>query len=598
MSKRDRYIYNSQDFINNLKYLYILIVMSVLIIILRLVYLQVVKYQYFLSSAKRNYIRLIDLIPARGYIKTKDGAIYAKNTPTFSVFLLKSKKVKERDIKTLSLILKLKEKYIKSKMHLALYNQSILLKSSISRREVYNLLNSESLKSLINIEVTPKRVYPNNAVEYANIVGYLSEVSKQDFLKNYRYHIDELIGRKGIEKKYNDLLRGEWGYKEIEAKSNGEVVKVLSKIPPKKGKDITLSIDSRLQSYIYNIFKKNNLQGSIIVMKTDGHILGIANSKSFNPNYFINGMSSKVWNMLKKKNKMNLFDMSLQGSYPPGSLIKPFVALSALKEGIIKPDTVVECPYSIQIGKNLYRDWKPGGFGKINLQRAIESSSDVFFYQLGMKLGIDKLRLYLSQFGFGRRPKLFDYCAKGNLPSKIWKYRKLKTSWYVGDTISTSIGQGFFLSTPLQVALAFNMIANNGIGYKPTLINDKQKKVEYVFKSKYYDKIKKALWLVVNGKYGTGARAKIEGLDICGKTGTSQVVSSYFYKSIKKKLKEKKISIKRAKKYFPHAWFASFAPLNNPKVVVVVFVEHGEHSSNAAEIAKHIYQKLQQLKLI
>ncbi len=598
MERKDNYIYHSPQFTGNLQYFITIIVFSFLIIIIRLFYLQILKNDYYSHLSKQNYIRLISNPPVRGDIVSSDGIVYATNKPSFSIYISKSEKINKRIIKELAKSIGVSVDYVKNKLSLIGYSQSIILKPNASRRDVFNVLSNQDLTSFVNVEVSPERFYPSHAEKYANIVGYVSEVSREDLIKHAYYKVGEFVGRKGVEKKYNDLLRGKWGYKEIEVASNGSVVNVLSKTPPKKGEDITLSLNSKLQSYLYDTLNSGKYEGSIIVMRPDGHILGMANTGSFDPNYFVSRMSAKKWKELKKKHIVNMFDFATQGAYPPGSLIKPFIALAALKDKVITLNTVLTCPHSIQIGKNIYHDWKFGGFGKIKLQRAIESSSDVFFYQLGMKLGIDKIDFYLSQFGFGRSPKLFSYCSNGSLPSRIWKYKKYRQDWYVGDTITTAIGQGFFLVSPLQVAVAFSIIANDGIGYTPTLNKNKKSPAMYIFKSRFYKDIKKALWLVVNGKFGTAHLAKIDGLNICGKTGTSQVVASSVYESIKKRLKEHKITLKKAKKYFPHAWFASFAPMKKPKVVVVVFLEHGEHSSEAAALSKEVYMKLKELSII
>ena len=598
MEKKDNYIYHSVEVAGNIKYLAAVIALSFFVVMIRLVYLQVVKNSYYLNMSKQNYIRLIGLLPVRGNIISSNGIICASNKPTFSIYISKNKRIDGKIIHKLSVVLNLPEYYIKNKLSFVGYFQSVILKPDATREDVFRVLSDPQLSKFIDIEVSPKRFYPDDAKIFANVVGYVSEASKRDLQNHPNYKVGESVGRIGVEKKYNDVLRGRWGYKEIEVTANGSIVKTLSETPPKKGADLKLSLNIKLQSYLYNILNSGQYRGSIVVMRPNGHILAMANTGSFNPNYFVEGLSLKKWKKLRKKHLINMFDLSTQGAYPPGSLIKPFIALSALKDGVITPRTVLMCPQSIKIGKNVYRDWKAGGFGKISLKRAIESSSDVFFYQLGMKLGINKMDFYLAQFGFGRSPKLFSYCTKGNLPSRAWKYKKYHQDWYVGDTITTAIGQGFFLVSPLQVAEAFSIIANNGVGYVPVLLKDKKSPIRYVFRSKYYKDIKKYLWLVVNGKYGTARVAKIDGMNICGKTGTSQVVTSKVYKSVKKKLKEHKISIKKAQKYFPHAWFASFAPLNHPKVVVVVFLEHGEHSSKAAKIAKYIYLELKLLSLV
>ena len=599
MAKRDKYIITKAEKLKkSTDYLGIAIVLSFIILVARLFYLQIIKGDYFLELSRKNSIRLIGIAPPRGDIKTSDGMLYAKNTPSFSVSIYKTPDLTEEAIKKIANIISIEPSAIKKRLKITPYYRNVLIKRNISRNEVFNLLFNSKISKFVNIEVTPKRIYPSNAFAYANIVGYLTEVSVDDLRKDPSLKVGELIGRKGIEKKYDKILRGKWGYKEVQTTSSGTILKTISKTPPKKGKNLTLTINSKLQTYIYELFKEEGLHGAAVVMRPDGAILAIVDSDTFNPNYFMEGLTKKEWQELKKKHLLNLFDIATQGAFPPGSLIKPFMALAALEEGIITPDQTIFCPYAVKIGKYIYRDWKPGGFGKINLYRAIESSSDVYFYQIGMKLGIDKIDYYLSKFGFGKSPQLFSYCTKGNLPSRQWKYKKYKQGWYIGDTISTSIGQGFFLASPLQVALAFSVIANDGIGYKPFLIKNTKREILYIFKSKYYKEIKKALWLAVNGPYGTAYNSRIKDLNICGKTGTSQVVKSSVYKRVKKLLKEKKIKLKKAIKYFPHAWFASFAPLNKPQVIVVVFLEHGEHSSIAAAFAGLIYDKLIQLKLI
>ncbi len=596
MSKRDEYILKLKDLKGGINYLIAFIFLSFILIVLRLLYLQVVKHNYFSELAKKNRIRLIKILPTRGTIKTSDGITYAKNIPAFSLYYTRNLRTNTREIKKLSFLLNIDyEKLLKEIKKHPPYS-SFLLESDVPRNKIFWIMFYKEKFNNIDIEVTARRYYPGDAYVYADIVGYVSLASAYDIRKNPLIVPGEEVGRKGVERKYNSVLLGKFGYKEFEVNAMGIRIKMLSITPPKNGKNITLTVNAKLQNYLYKLL--GNHSGAIIVMKTNGAILGMVSKPTYDPNLFLKKLTRTQWNRLLKNKTMNLFDIATQATFPPGSIIKPFVAIGALRSGIITPRTILFCPPFIKIGKNIYKDWNPAGFGRINLYRALASSSDVFFYQVGKKLGIKRLDLYLSQFGFGKSPGLFSYTAKGILPSPEEKYKLYGKKWYIGDTIITTIGQGYFLVSPLQVAVAYQMLANSGIAYKPFLLKGEKPSILYIFQTPYYGVVKRALWEVVNKPYGTAFDCKIKGLNICGKTGTSQIVTSKAFKKLKKEYKEGKISKKTLLKYTPDAWFASFAPMNKPKVVVVVFLRHGRSSWYAASLARKVYIELIKLHIL
>ncbi|MCD6129357.1 MAG: penicillin-binding protein 2 [Deltaproteobacteria bacterium] len=567
-------------------YLRLIIIIAIFLVVVRLFYLQVVKYKYYKGLASGNVIRLVKLEPVRGKIITADGVIVAGNKPTFNVYFRYSKRVDKREIELLSSILGKDTRklftLIKPK------RAKILIAQNVDQETILRLYTHQKELSSVSVDIKPRRYYPY-PFSFAHITGYLAQVHTKE--ENRVYSTGEIVGKMAVEKKYDKYLRGKKGYREILVDASGKKIKVLSEDKPISGKDIVLTINWQLQNYIYQAMQE--FKGTVVVLDPrDGKILAMVSKPSYDPNLFISPVNKSKLNDIFKSNRGVLENKAIRGLYPPGSVLKPFIAAAALDLGIINDKEEVNCPYSINVGIREYCDWKHGGFGEISVYKAIEGSSDVFFYLLGLQMGINNIDYYLYKFGFGRKCGLCDCEHKGIIPSPEWKLRKTGEKWYLGDTVSTVIGQGYTLVTPLQMAVAYAALANGGIIYRPYIVSLMgNKKIPTTIRwhirknKKVFDIVRKAMYLVVNGDSGTGKRARINGWDICGKTGTSQVISRL-------------VAIDKFtnKKFMPHSWFASFAPMNNPQVVVVTLIEHGGAGGKAATLlTKKVYEKLIEL---
>jgi penicillin-binding protein 2 len=577
----------SKNFNTAKNYIKFILIITTLIIIGRLFYLQVVNYNLYNEMAKNNCLRIIGIRPARGEILTSDNYIIASNEPSFTLYFTRNIKTDPKEIYLLSNILKEPKEKIEKKIDSISYFSTQVLANNISHDQVFEILSHKDILKNVDVEIEPKRVYLGNPYIYAPVIGYIQEASQED-IKNGAPP-GSYVGQMGVEALFNKQLEGTWGYKEVERNVSGTTVKILGQQNPKKGENIRLTINYKAQQIAYDAL--GNYKGAVVILRNNGNVLALVSKPSFNPNDFVNGISEKEWQQLQKGDKISLFNRAVQGAYPPGSTIKPFLIFAALQKGIITPDTYLYCPYEIKIGTYTFKDWKPGGFGKINLYTALAGSSDVFMYQIGMKLGIKTIDEYLQKFGFGKSVGLFGYESKGIIASPQYKYKMFHTPWYLGDTITSAIGQAYTLFTPLQLAVGFSVIANDGIAYKPRLSYIEPKTILYDIKNgkKDFEIIKNALELTVSSPIGTAHNALIPNLTICGKTGTAQVVTS---KQLDSLLIQNNWDLNKIRKFLPQAWFASFAPKHDPQIIMVVFLEHGYDSHYAAAVSRKIYEGL------
>jgi penicillin-binding protein 2 len=376
---------------------------------------------------------------------------------------------------------------------------------------------------------------------------------------------------------FDKTLRGIPGEKVIEVDSLGREIRLLKEKNPIKGEDTRLTLDINLQKEAEEAFAER--AGALVAIKPDtGEVLGLVSKPSFDPNHFAKGVRYEEWTALTQDKNKPLLNRALQSQYPPGSTFKIIMAIAALEEGVITPETKVECRGGITYGRWHFGCWRKKGHGVVSLHRALVESCDVYFYEVGKRLGIDKIYDYASSFGLGKETgfKLVNE-RRGLIPNTKWKEENKKQPWYPGETLNTAIGQGYVATTPIQMAVMMSAVANGGILYRPTLITETIPVLSGKIKARHetLEIVKRALFGVVNEPGGTGWAAKSGLASICGKTGTAQVIAM------------RGISQNQSEKLRDHAWFVAFAPIENPEIALSVFVEHGGHGgATAAPIAK------------
>jgi len=572
---------------------------AISVLIIRLGYLQIIKGDEFRQKSENNSVRFRNLKPLRGLIMDRNRVILADNRPSFDVIYIPNKNRGNE-----SSIEKLKNLYQSKSLEL-LYDQSvsknakpylpIKLEKNVGMEKIALIETNALDLPGIYIDVSPIRLYLNGEM-LAPIIGYTGEISKEDLGKNDgRYTYGDVLGKHGVEKFFDSYIRGRRGAELVEVNVYGKEIKNLGRIDPVSGCNIVLNIDADLQKATREALAGRS--GAAVVLDVrDGSILAMFSAPSFDPNLFNSGISYEQWEKLKNNPLCPLSNKAISGQYPPGSTYKLIVAAAALEEGVINPETKIFCNGSFTLGNRTYRCWKKGGHGSVNLHQAIVGSCDVYFYTVGKMLGVDKIAQYAKRFGLGEIAGIdLPNEKSGLVPTKDWKLKRKKSPWLMGETISISIGQGFNLVTPLQLANAFSAFANGGTLWRPRLVKYiettdgklykqflPEKEGELKLSPKTVESLNSALWGVVNEPGGTGKNAKLSGVDVCGKTGTSQVLG----------LSENEIA-RRAKRLAAfqkdHALFACYAPLKNPEIAVAVILEHaGGGGAAAAPVARKI----------
>mmetsp|Transcript_21554 Transcript_21554/g.10023 ORF Transcript_21554/g.10023 Transcript_21554/m.10023 type:complete len:541 (-) Transcript_21554:4380-6002(-) len=469
----------------------------------------------------------------------------------------------------------------------------VLLKQDISRDTVAVVeVNKFDLPGII-LSVTPKRhcIYEECA---AHLIGYLGEIDA-DELTDGEYpdcKRGDFIGKFGVEKVYDGFLMGKKGGRQVEVDVRGQVVRTLSTVNAQPGCNIYLTIDVDLQKKAEELLR--NKIGAIVVMAVEnGEVLAMASSPAFDQNDFVNNMSHSKWKALISNPFAPMTNRVIQGEYPPSSIYKIITAAVGLNEGVISSDSTVFCSEKYKYGNRDFKCWKKGGHGLVTVEKAMAESCDVFFYDIGRKLGVDKLAQYAKGFGLGSKTGInLEHEEAGLVPTSDWKKRYTDTLWQGGETLSVAIGQSYNLATPLQMAVLISAVANGGVRYKPLIVRKvcsvngeviEKNEVEFVGRlpvsKTAIEIVKKGLWKVVHDKHGTARRIYVENISISGKTGTAQVVSR------KQEQDDKEVEFRLK----PHAWFVAYAPSDNPKIAISVIVEHGGNGAHvAAPIAKEL----------
>ena len=574
-----------------------IIFFSYLILIYRVYELSVLSYTKYNTLSQKNYIKKLPLLPVRGVIFDRNNIPVALNQLRFNLTLKPHLSNTELNstINDISEILDVnKSKLIAVyKKNDSLYNnKNIPVIQYLTKDEVYKIEPILSLNPNISFEITYMRYYPYKFL--SNVLGYVSSATKSDLKRNPIIEYTQISGKRGIEKYYDDILQGNLGYKTVLVNAKNRILKVI-KIKKPISHNIVLSIDLNLQKEIYNLMVKENKKGAVIVMRTNGEILALVSVPTYDNNWFVKGINYKEWQELSHNIYNPLLNKPVSGLYPPGSTIKPAEALIAIASGKWNPWKKIECPGYIEIGGRKFRDWLPWGHGKANILKAIKESIDTYFYQVGLKLGINYLAKNFKRIGFGKKTGIDLPNEKcGIVPNKKWKIKKYHQPWFIGETLNASIGQGYFLVTPIQVAVNTALIASGKLP-KPFVVKKIDNKlIKPVLKDVLTRKEKKSLWIVRKGMWevcnapgGTATRHINTKIVIAGKTGTAQVYS--IPQIVKKRKREDELA------YFhrSHAWLTTFGPYKHPQFVVTVLIEHGGHGGSAAgDIVSFIYNYL------
>ena len=591
-------------FLNRVILAIVAIILMVCLVIIRLIYLQVYNHQHYTTLSTENYIKVRPVAPPRGVIYSADGVMLAGNRPSFNLVGV-PEKIKDNNalVYELSQILDInesKQNQIIKTLNTATRFTAVPLMTDLSEEQVALFSVNSHKFTGVAVEAGLSRFYPLGS-DTAHLLGYVSRISNNDKirLQDSNYAATQYIGKTGVERKRELLLHGKVGSKTIEINAEGRLLRVVDREPPVPGEDLRLTIDSKLQKKAASLLRDlDNLSGSIVALDVrTGGVLAIVSHPSYDPNAFANGISPELYTTWMNSPFRPLFDRSIQGQYPPGSTIKPLLALVALENGLSASQTV-KCNgwFSLPSASHRYRCWEKEGHGRVNLVEAIERSCDVFFYSLSNDIGIKMIHTVFDRFGLGKATGIdLPNEEKGLVPSPEWKKKIKKLPWYPGETVITGIGQGFLLATPLQLAKLAATLANRGKSVEPFIIqteqlalSDKQQSYDISANKnlkgndRYWKVVNDSMVAVVHSSKGTargiGYTSKTK---IAGKTGTSQVFSI----GQDEELEDEDIPSHLR----DHALFVAYAPPENPRIALAVVIEHGgSGSATAAPIARAI----------
>ncbi len=575
-----------------------IVVFFLLLLVSRYSYLQISNYDKFATDSEKNRVRLQPLPPARGYIYDRNGVLLADNYPVFSATMSRAD-IDDIDdtVQRLIPILHLTEEDIvqfKSRIKTSKKTERVALKLNLNETEIARFSEVKFQFPGVNIETQMTRYYPHGEL-FAHVIGYVGRINDKELksIDKDLYAGTNLIGKIGVEKHYENLLHGLPGNESVEADAHGNVLRHLGRKDPVRGNDLYLSLDYGLQAVASE--QLAGRRGAIVAMDPrTGEILALVSSPSFNPNLFVTGISSKDYSALRDDLDQPLYNRAVQGSYPPGSTIKPMFGLGGLHYGLVDWGTAISDPgyFTLPGDSHRFRDHKKTGHGAVNMHKAQVVSCDTYFYILSFRMGIEKMNIWMRQFGFGEKTGVdLPSESTGLYPSQEWKLRTRKSKWLKGETISVSIGQGAFTATPLQLAMATAITSNEGLhvtphvlreskGTKPHTVNNAPDgKIEFNGQPEDWVKMRDAMVDVV--ETGTGRRIRTPMYKIAGKTGTAQVKSiaqgNRYNESI---LTERQLD---------HGLFVGFAPADKPEIAIAIVWENGRHGGSAAQLARPIF---------
>jgi penicillin-binding protein 2 len=569
-----------------------------LLLVARYAYLQLMHFNEFSTASDQNRIRLQPLAPARGYIYDRNGILLADNYPVFSATMSRADVQDiEGTVQRLTPILSLTQEDIdrfSSRIKTSKKTERVSLKLNLTETDIAKFSEVKFQFPGVNIETQMTRYYPHGEL-FAHVIGYVGRINDKELksIDKDLYAGTNLIGKIGVEKSYEELLHGLPGNESVEADAHGNVLRNLGRKEPVRGNDLYLSIDYGLQ--VTATEQLAGRRGAIVALNPKtGEILALVSSPSFNPNLFVTGISSTDYSALRDNIDQPLYNRAVQGAYPPGSTIKPMFGLGGLHYNIVDWNTAILDPgyFSLPGDSHRFRDWRKSGHGAVNLHKAQVVSCDTYYYILAYRMGIEKMNAWMRQFGFSQKTGVdLPSESTGLYPSPDWKMRTRKSKWLKGETISVSIGQGAFTATPLQLAMATAITANQGAHITPHVLreshgakpytphNAPDGKIQFNGKPEDWIKMRDAMIDVIETGTGRGIRTPL--YHIAGKTGTAQV------KSIAqgKKYNEALLS----ERQLDHGLFIGFAPAENPEIAVAIVWENGKHGGSAAQLARPLF---------
>jgi len=580
----------------------IVIIVAFSLIFSRLWYLQILNGEYFKGLSENNRIRIQEIAAPRGTLFDQNGVPLVDSFPSFDVSLYRQDVPDmEALIPPLSRVLSLDPQRLRARLEGARGippHQPLKIKTDIPRQELAALETRRLDLPGVVVDVVIRRNYPHKNLA-SHLIGYLGEISQEELATEefVNHKLGYLVGKYGVEQKFEFELMGINGGRQIEVNAMGQKIRVLGQVEPDPGNNLNLTLDLKLQKAAEEAMAGKH--GAVVVMNPqNGDILAMASKPDFDPNLFARGISPDNWKSIVDNPAHPLQNRATQGQYPPGSIFKILVAMAGLEEKMITPETDFQCTGVYPFGNREYHCWKKEGHGQVNLRKAIVESCDIYFYQLGMRLGVNRIAKYASAAGLGS-PTGFPLGREkpGLVPTSSWKMRRFGVSWQGGENLSTAIGQGYNLATPLQIACTLSALFNGGKYYQPRIAQSIRAPHGEVLREypplvlrnipispETIEFVREALWGVVHSPGGTGGRARVEGFNVAGKTGTSQIVQ-------RKEGKPEPTSPELQ----DHAWFACFAPAFNPEIVVLVLVEHGGGGgAAAAPVAKQVLESYHQ----
>ncbi|MCB1698308.1 MAG: penicillin-binding protein 2 [Pseudomonadales bacterium] len=579
----------------------ILIVIGLLgVVVGRYYSLQITDYEVYRTQSERNRVQLQPLPPKRGLIYDRNGVLLADNRPSYMLSVVREQ-VPDLDatLAELAELLPISagdlENFHKKLRHRRPY-EAVPLRFRLTPEERARLaVNRYRLPGVV-VDAQLLRYYPHGEL-FSHAIGYVGRINEQETTEldesNYRgtFH----VGKVGVEKFYEDILHGAVGYQNVETNAHGRVLRVLEQFDPRPGSDLVLNLDIRIQRAAFDAL--GGRRGAVVAIDPrTGGVLALVSTPGFDTNLFVNGISSTDYSALRDSLDVPLFNRAIQGQYPPGSTIKPFMAMAGLESGLVTPESTVPDPgwYSLPGDSHKYRDWilrirGTGHAARVDMNMAIAESCDVYFYDLARRLTIDRMYEYLSPFGFGERTEVDTTNERrGVLPSTHWKRDAMGQPWYPGETISAGIGQGYMLASPMQLAVATSIMASKGLRRVPRLVQsidgvpvDVPALEPIVAPPEYWQAVHKGMVEVVHGQRGT-AKALAVGLEyqMAGKTGTAQVIG------IAQGAVYNEADVSERHRH--HGLFIAFAPAQEPTIAVAIIVENGGGSSAAYPIARQV----------